>query len=102
MDLTKDAAWHDMDLSSIVTSPNAVAISLSLKVSNTAANTFVGFRKNGNTNALTSILTRIQVVGIANDATVVVACDSNQVIEYITSATGWGTIRITVLGWWLA
>ncbi len=100
-DLTRDAAWHAMDLSSIVSS-NAIAISLSLKVSNSAANTYMGFRKNGNTNALTSILTRVQVAGIANDATVVVACDSNQVIEYIASATGWATIRVTVLGWWLA
>ena len=105
-DLTTDGNWNDLDLGSGgagIVPVNAVAVLLFIKVQDAdAAGSFVLFRKNGNSNDQAISGIRTQVANIGNDNTVTVACDSNGIIEYIAENVTWDTIRITVLGWFLA
>ena len=100
-DFTTDAAYHDMDLSSIVPA-GAVAVLLMIKLQDEdAAGSWLFFRKNGNTNSSAVAALRTQAVNISNDNTAIVSCDSNRVIEYMAANVTWSVIRITVMGWWL-
>jgi hypothetical protein len=90
-----------LDLSGIVPS-NAVAVSLYVRAQDDATASFIFFRKNGNSNAYATPGLRTQAANVRNDNNVVVACDSNQVIEYFAANVTWIDLDITVLGWWLA
>lgn len=100
-DLTTNGAWHDLDLSSIVPA-GAKSVILYVAMRDTAADVIVIFRKNGNSNS-------INVGGVANEDShatsqrgdIIVALDSNRVIEYFTTNTSIDTLNITVKGWFI-
>lgn len=99
-DFTRDYAWHDWDLSSIVPD-GAKAIALLVLMSGTAGNLIFQVRPNGYTNAHTAPELRSQVSGVYVGGTLVVACDAARVIEYRASnSAAWSTIAATVIGWW--
>jgi hypothetical protein len=99
-DLTVDTAWHDLDLSSIVTDSNSTFAILKVEIDNTSAEKYIFFRKNGNTNQYNRNSAYTQVGNIAISFTMTVPMDSNQVIEYKIQNVGtWNAINITVIGW---
>lgn len=97
-DLTIDSAWHDLDLSSIVTDNDAVLVHLRLSIKDAAVPKTIQVRKNGNANAYNVGRFDCMVANIAFYGDVMVACDSSQVIEYFIT-TGMDAANITVKGW---
>lgn len=97
-DLTTDATWRDLDLSSVVPA-GARFVHLLVEVTDDAANSLIKFRRNGNLNAIACPMVVAQVANqfVAHD--IIVACDSARVIEYYATNTTFSAIDITVLGW---
>jgi hypothetical protein len=97
--LTVDGAYHDLDLSSIVPS-GAKAVLLRLSFANASIGDVFYFRENGNSNSI-----NIGSLNIFTNTThynsVVVACDTNRVVEYRLQVGTWSAFNITVGGWWL-
>ncbi len=100
-DFTTDGAWHDLDLSSIVTNSDAKAILLNLVIQDGVAASRIRFRKNGNSNerAITGIET--QAANITMRGAITIPCDVNQVVEYQGDNLVFTAINLTVLGWFL-
>lgn len=98
-DLTTDGAWHDLDLSSIVPA-GAKAVLLYVQILDNAASSLIVFRKNGIANSANAGVVSMQVANITNRADIIVACDTNRVIEYLATNTTWTSIGICVRGWW--
>lgn len=96
--LTTDGSWHDLDLSSIVPA-GASFVVLYVELKDDAASSSILFRKNGNSNAMNVGAITTQVANILTRGDIIVACDSNRVIEYLTSNLTFDTINITVKGW---
>lgn len=92
---TIDAAWHDLDLSSIVPLSSASVI-LQVRYRHTAANANLYFRKKGYTNAQQNLLTT-QVANQTIDQTKIVACDENSFIQY--RSNGANQLDLLVSGW---
>lgn len=98
-DLTADANWHDLDLSSIV-DPEAKLIHLRAVIQySVAAGKVVSFRKNGSSSYRNVLYQYTQNTSqyIALDG--LVECDSNNVIEYQVSNVVWDFLSIYVRGW---
>lgn len=98
-DLTTDATWNDLDLSSIVPA-GAAFVLLRVSFDDNAVGSLLQFRKNGDSSSYNPIV-RTQVVNIVVDAELLIACDSSRVIEYYGSNLTFNAISITVLGWFL-
>lgn len=96
---TTDDTWRDLDLSSIVPA-GTKTISLRLTVRDDAAGSLLAFRKNGNSNGINDGEIYTQVANVYNSADILVACDSNRVIEYKATNTTWTDIYLVVKGWW--
>lgn len=99
--LTKNGSWHDLDLSSVVPA-GATSVLLRVTVNHSLAEKSINFRKNGNTNSVNVAGVINPVAGVSNVQDIVVAVDSNRVIEYnaVSNAT-WNTLDIVIAGWWL-
>ena len=98
--LTKDGAWHDLDLSSIVPAGTKLIL-LRVGVVHSTGGQRVRFRKNGISNDMNT-----GDVWAPNTnpftADILVCCDGDRKIEYFASSTGtWSTLNVTVGGWWL-
>lgn len=98
-DLNTNGAYHDLDLSGIVPA-GAKAVALYVYIADDAVNSYLWFRKNGNANSYNRSLLRIQVANVYYDTNIVVACDTNRVIEYLAANVTWVAISILVIGWW--
>jgi hypothetical protein len=99
-DLTTDGAWHDLDLSGII-DEGAVLVHMTISIVDNAANLYIKFRKNGNSNATNIALMHNPVANIQLDGDILVACDEDGVIEYQCSNTSFTAIVIRVRGWWV-
>lgn len=99
-DLTKDGAWHDLDLSGVIPS-DAKLVLLRVIMANTIPMQQVMFREKGNSNTanITNVISNVAVTLLGNDFSVVP--DSSGVIEYLTSPSTFTTLDITVAGWWI-
>jgi hypothetical protein len=100
VDLTMDGTWRDLDLSGVLPS-NAVAVALALFIQDDAVASRIRFRENGNSNGFNVANARTVVANVQHAFDLIVACDSNQVIEYDATANT-DSIDITIKGWWLA
>ncbi len=98
-DLTQDAAWNDLDLSSIVPA-GAKSVLLSVVVTDGTVDARVQFRKDGNSQALSTSVANTQVVNIPNFVNIIVACSTARVIEYKAAAVAFVALDVTVKGWW--
>jgi hypothetical protein len=99
-DFTTDAAWHDLDLSSIVPA-GAVLVHMHVVVNDETPGNGIQFRKNGNTGGTCVAFARVQAANVNNQEDMMVACDSNRVIEYAAHNTTFTNIVIAVKGWWI-
>lgn len=98
-DLTTDATWRDLDLSSIVPA-GTTQVRMTVMMTDDAAGNILQFRKNGNSNEIAKQILRTQVANIPTGDDIEVACDSNRVIEYYASNTTFTSIYIAVTGWY--
>lgn len=99
-DFTRDAAWHDLDLSGIVPA-GAKAIAVFMKIKSNVVGSNLRLRTNGNVNTsnLTELKTQVANVIISFD--VVTIPDGNRVVEYYASLAVWTDISLIVKGWWV-
>lgn len=99
-DLTTDATWNDLDLSSIVPA-GARAVHLLVQIADGVADSHLAFRCNGNSGIYEIALLRTQVANIVNDADLIVKCDGDRKIQYEGSNLTFSMIQIVVKGWWI-
>ncbi len=98
-DVTKDSAYHSLDLSSIV-GIAARLVLIRVQCTTTAAAKYFALRTNGNSNTICSSIRYTQVANVPFGADMWAYTDENGVIEYaFESATG-SSIFIHVRGWW--
>lgn len=99
-DLTRDDAWHDLDLSAVVPA-NSVLVLFRITIqANNIADLFQ-MRTNGNVNWPNFVNCRLQASNVPVTYDKLVACDTSRIIEYKASNFGWAFINITIAGWWL-
>jgi hypothetical protein len=96
-DFTKDGAWHDLDLSSIVPAGKNI-VWLRVIVRHSAANAYAGFRKNGNNNLIEAAYVRTQYAWSYEEQQIQVKMDANRVIEYLCTPS-LNTVSVHVMGW---
>ena len=97
-DFTTDATWNDLDCSAKVPA-GARFIIFRVQVYDGSINQVFCMRKNGNSNAFNVACVRTQVANQYNDATFIIPCDKNRVVEYMGSNTTFSYIYVTILGW---
>lgn len=97
-DLTTDGAWHDLDLSSVAPA-GALAVILFTQVKDDATNSYLMFRKNGNSNEYNVSATRTLLADVYIGHQHTVFLDSSRVIEYKATSTTFTEIYIIVCGW---
>ena len=96
--LTIDSAYHDLDLSSIVTA-GATSILLQVGFRDGSVGHDAIFRMNDNSNAINISHLTNQVADTWIYSDIIVPCDASRVIEY-NLQTGMDFINVTVKGWW--
>ena len=95
-DFITDGTWRMWNLSAIVPS-GATYILLRLSCYS-AAGAAIWFRKNGNENVSNADVV-MPLEATAFTANVIVACDSNRIIEYLATNVVWTVLTVTVGGW---
>lgn len=98
-DLTKDGAWHDLDLSHIVP-VCAKAIFLIGHVEGGGIDWTIRFRRKGNVNEINHGGMETIRANVERHRSSIVACDPNRVIQYNADAEAWATLNLAVRGWW--
>ncbi|MBA7657290.1 hypothetical protein ES703_65225 [subsurface metagenome] len=98
-DLTIDGAWHDMDLSAIV-SAKAKAVFLMGHLQGNAVDWKISFRKNGNVNEIVHGGMETLRANVERHRSSIVALDDNRIIEYNADNQAWDTLDLVVKGWW--
>ena len=99
-DLTIDSNWHDLDCSSIV--PNdAVAILFNMRIKDDATNSWMQFRKNGQSNDVNVASFRTQCANVFIENEFIVSCDSDKIVEYRVLNTTWSDIEVAIKGWFI-
>lgn len=98
-DLTIDGAWHDMDLSGIV-SAKAKAVFIIGHLQGAAVDWKISFRKNGNVNEVAHGGMETLRAGIERHRSSIVALDDDRKIEYKVDDENWDILDLAVKGWW--
>lgn len=99
-DLTKDAQYHDMDLSSIVGAGKRLVL-LRVGMAEDAGGKKCRFRTKGFSHNYNLSTRYTQVANKTVDGDVWVETDANGVIEYLFDAATWTIIYIIVRGWFV-
>jgi len=97
--LTKDGAWHDLDLSAIVPT-SAKLVLLRVGASYTAPGNYFRIGKQGDTNSFSVVNVATQLSNIINEQTALVPLVNGK-IRYYCSAVSFSLLRLLVLGWFL-
>jgi hypothetical protein len=98
--LTTNGAWQDLDLSAIVPA-GAVSVHMTVQIRDDATDSWVSFRKNGNSNAINAANIPTQVANLNLENELIVTLDANRVIEYSAKNTTFTAISIKIRGWFL-
>ena len=98
-DLTIDGAWHDMDLSAIV-SEKAKAVFIIGHLQGNGVDWAIMFRKNGNVNEVVHGGMETLRANIERHRSSIVALDDNRIIEYKIDNQAWDTLDLAVKAWW--
>ncbi len=99
-DFTDDGAWHDLDLSAIIPA-TARALLIEFDINTVNREKHIRIRKYGNTNAINHQDIETFIAGAHQSGSVIVAVDSNRIIEYNIDAATWTELDMTIRGWWL-
>jgi hypothetical protein len=95
---TADGAWHDLDLSAIVPA-GAVAVLLAGVFTHVTAGKAFLVRKHGNVNTKAVAAAESVVAGGEFRTLLLVSCSAARHIDYYADNAAWGTLNITVAGW---
>ena len=95
---TTDGTWRDLDLSAIVPA-GAVAALIKTQLKDDAAGSYFQYRKNGDSNAISTKTARTQVADVTIESEYIVWLDANRVAEYRGSNTTFTDINVVVCGW---
>jgi len=98
-DLTIDGAWHDMDLSVIV-SEKAKAVFIIGHLEGNAVDWKIMFRKKGNVNEVAHGGMETLRANVERHRSSIVALDDNRFIQYKVDNQAWTTLDLAVKGWW--
>ena len=100
-DLTTDATWRDLDLSSIIPAgAKAVLFSATVR-DDDAANSVFQLREKGNSNTHNVAAIRTQAAAVTQELALIVVPDSDRKVQYKASNVTWNKIDLLVRGWWL-
>lgn len=97
-DLTKDGAWHDMDISAIVGKGQKL-VCIRGYINDNAGGKRAQFRTNGNAQDINVSARRTQVANKTYETDIWVYTDANGVIEYDFDVATWNAITLLVRGW---
>jgi len=98
--LTRNGAWHNLDLSGIVPS-NASAVAMVAWLGSPVINRWFELRKKGNINNFNENYLITQVANIATAGNFVVPIGTDGLLEYKFQDGTFNQGAITVKGWWL-
>lgn len=98
-DLTIDGAWHDMDLSGIV-SEKAKAVFIIGHLQGNGVDWHIMFRKKGNVNEIAHGGMETLRANVERHRSSVVSLDDDRVIQYKVDDEAWTTLDLAVKGWW--
>ena len=98
-DLTIDGAWHDLDLSGIVP-VCAKAVLLIGHVEGNAVDWKMNFREKGNVNEVNHADMETIRANVTRHRSLIVAVDTNRVIQYNADNEAWTHLDLAVRGWW--
>jgi len=98
-DLTIDGAWHDLDLSGIV-SEKAKAVFILGHLMGNAVDWKISFRKKGNVNEIVHGGMETLRANVERHRSSIVALDDNRVIQYKIDNQAWDTLDLAIKGWW--
>ncbi len=98
-DFTRDGTWRDLDLSAIIPQ-TARAILMEFDIETVNREKHIRIRKYGNTNAINHQDIETFNGGIHQSGSIIVAVDSNRIIEYNIDAATWTELDMTIRGWW--
>ncbi len=96
---TLDAAWHNLDLSALITL-GAKAVLLDFDYKNTSANRHIALKKGGQTNDFNHAQVHTRVAAQDDHASMICAVGPNRIIQYNIDAVGWTYVNMTLRGWW--
>jgi len=99
-DFTRDGNPHELDCSGIVPA-GAKMIRFIVSTKNNAAEETGIIGKNGNTNWYNAFEFTTPGAGIQQRWQGDVFCDTDRKVRYSFTATTWGVINLTVLGWFM-
>lgn len=94
---TQDNTWRDLDISAIVGAKSAL-VHLRVTITDSATETLMRFRENGNANVPNSTRLGTQVINISKSGDCFVMTDSAGVLEYLVSSAC-NAISVSVAGW---
>ena len=100
VDFTNDNAWHDLDLSGIVPD-KAYAVIVNLRIGATYYPESTRWRTKGSTTEFGAVKAGTYPVGSYRWHQLIIACDSNRVIQYRNSSGSWTTLDFNIYGWFL-
>lgn len=98
-DLTIDGAWHDLDLSEIV-SEKAKAVFIVGHLMGNGIDWTIMFRKKGNANEVVHGGMETIRALVERHRSLIVALDDNRFIQYKADNQAWDTLSLAVKGWW--
>lgn len=98
-DLTIDGAWHDMDLSGII-SKYARAVLIIGHLQGNGADWHIKFRKKGNVNEVNHDGMETVRANIERHRSSIVALDSDRKIQYKVDDQAWDTLDLAIRAWW--
>jgi len=97
-DLTKDDAWHELDLSGIVGIGKALVF-IRVYLNENAGGKFIKLRPKGHSNNTNIAACYTQVANKTCDHTLSIYTDNTGKIEYSISTATWTTLTLTIRGW---
>ncbi len=98
-DLTIDGAWHDMNLSGIV-SEKATAVLIIGHLKGNGADWHIIFRKKGNVNEINHDGMETVRANIERHRSSIVALGVDRKIEYKVDDVAWDTLNLAIRAWW--
>ena len=99
-DFNNNNAWHDLDLSGIVPD-KAYAVIVNLRLLAVSAAESTRWRRKGSTTEFGAVKAGTAPLADFRWHQLIIACDSNRVIQYRNIAGGWTTMDFNVYGWFL-
>ena len=99
-DFNNNNAWHDLDLSGIVPD-KAYAVIVNLRILTIGATESTRWRRKGSTTESGAVKAGTAPYANFRWHQLIIACDSNRVIQYRNTAGAWTYMDFNVYGWFL-